>query len=439
MKLETNKTLTLYSEIVSELRRLIAGSEYENHVYTVGGCERDRKLGLPIKDIDLVVDLPNGGIQFALWLYKNKMLVREPVIYENYGTAMFCLKSYPDFELEAVQTRKESYRDMTTRNPETAYGTIEEDCKRRDFTINSLYRNISTEKLEDFTGKGLEDLDKHLIRSCDDPNIIFNEDPLRVMRAVRFATKLGWIIEENTLKGLYNNAERLEIVSRERITDEFNKILSYDSPMGAISTLKAIGALKFVSEELNDLSSKDLNDSINSLRLTKPELVERLAVLFIKAKNQEKALRTMKYPNALINDVMTVIREIPVIQSLGGPTKTIDRIAVRKQQFRVKTPSLHFHVAVAANAILNGNNMYSYSITDTSVVNVLSVSIDEHENKTSCFEINLPINGQDVMDYKNIAPGPQVKTYLDAIQEAYFENPKITRHECFEILDKTTL
>lgn len=433
--MQVNRTHTLYKLITDKLKEIISGSRFEGHLYTVGGCERDRLLGLPIKDIDLVVDIPNGGIEFARWLYEKGELTHEPVVYENYGTAMFCLKSFESFELEAVQTRKESYRDMTTRNPETAYGTIEDDCIRRDFTINSLYRNVSTGELKDFTGKGLRDLKGMIIRSCDNPDIIFKEDPLRILRAIRFEAKLGvdWKIEDTTKTGMLSNAYRVEIVSRERITDEFDKILFSKEAMLAILNLKRIGVMKFVSPELDKFDIVALADVVHGLRYTSEDKVEKLAVMFFGAENQAQALQEMKYPNHIIDDVMTLIREIPVVQSLCSDTfSDIDRVEVRKQQSRVKDPKLYYHLAMATHSINNRNS--TIIRTNMQAIHVLSASIDEVRHHTDCFEVKLPVDGEDVMDFKGIEPGPLVKKYLDTVKEEYFKNPKMTRTEAFNIL-----
>ena len=170
--------LEIYEQIVSILKSIIKDTKFENHTYTVGGCERDRILGNEIKDIDLVIDsIPNGGIKFAEYLYENGYLVYQPVIYENFGTVMFRLIDFPDIELEAVHTRKETYRG-DSRNPETAFGTIEEDCQRRDFTVNAFYRNISTGKVHDFNGNSKKDLLNKEIRACGDPDVIFWGGPI---------------------------------------------------------------------------------------------------------------------------------------------------------------------------------------------------------------------------------------------------------------------
>ncbi len=435
MKIKDQKTRELYKEILDELGVIIKGSEFENHVYTVGGCERDMLLGLPVKDIDLVVDLPNGGINFAKWLYENGHLTHEPVVYENYGTAMFCLKSHHDFELEAVQTRKESYRDMTTRNPETAFGTIHDDCKRRDFTINALYRNVSTGMLHDFTEMGLKDLESHIIRSCDDPDIIFKEDPLRILRAIRFEAKLGadWSIDLRTRSGILANTHRIEIVSRERITDEFDKILFCKGAMSGLLKLKRFGIMKFVSTELDKFDIEQLAGVVHGLRYTNDDKIEKLSVLFLNTENPAQALQEMKYPNHIIDDVMTTIHEIPVVQSFGDSFKNIDRVAIRKQQARVKDPKLLYHIVMATHSI---NNKETTIIRkNMQAIHVLSASIDEVRRHTDCFSINLPVNGEDIMDFKGIEPGPKVKLYLNSIREEYFKNPKITRNACFKLLD----
>ena len=431
---QVNETHALYRQITDKLKSLIEGSKFEGHVYTVGGCERDRLLVLPIKDIDLVVDLPNGGIELSRWLYEKGSLTHEPVVYENYGTTMFSLKGFDTFELEAVQTRKESYRDMTTRNPETAYGTIEDDCIRRDFTVNSLYRNVSTGELKDFTGKGLDDLRAHIIRSCDDPNIIFKEDPLRIMRAVRFSAKLGWEIEEKTYQGLFDNVDRLEIVSRERITDEFDKILSYEKVMNSLRELKKIGALKYVSSQLDELTEEQFNNAVNGTRYTEPGRLYRLPVLFLETRDPESALRDMKYPNELVKSMCTCIHEIPVIQKLCDGVKDIDRVELRKLQSRMKDKGLFYITARAAHSINNRDNEVVRE--NQQVMRVFALSLRLTYEGTDCFDVKLPVDGEDVMDFKGIDPGPLVKKYLDLVKEAYFKNPKMTREEAYNLLSE---
>jgi poly(A) polymerase len=156
--------ITKYREILNHLKVIIIGTEWENHLYSVGGCVRDSIMGNEIKDIDVVLDLPSGGIRFAEWMEKNHFTSGSVVTYPTYGTAMFKLASFPDVEIECVQTRKEQYHDESSRNPETAYGTLEEDAFRRDLTINAIYWDISHNRMLDITGYGVNDIKNKKIR-----------------------------------------------------------------------------------------------------------------------------------------------------------------------------------------------------------------------------------------------------------------------------------
>ena len=167
-------TIDKYNNIVARLGEIIKGTKFEGHLYTVGGCNRDKLLGREIKDIDVVLDIPNGGIEFAKWLMSAGYTTGEPVVYEHFGTSMFRLRDFPEDEIEAVQTRKECYRDINTRNPDTAFGTIQDDATRRDFTYNAIYCDVSTGERRDVNGKSLEDLNNNILRTCGSPDIIFN-------------------------------------------------------------------------------------------------------------------------------------------------------------------------------------------------------------------------------------------------------------------------
>lgn len=431
--------LSQYIDVLNKLGAIIYDSKFQGLVYSVGGCERDRLLGYEIKDIDLVVNLPDGGIRLAKWLYKNEYLVHAPVIYENYGTAMFRLSSCPDIELEAVQTRKESYRDMTTRNPETAYGTIQEDCMRRDFTMNALYRSVGTDELHDFTGRSLKDIDDKIIRSCDNPDIIFKEDSLRILRAIRFSCKLGWEIEHTTYLGMEKNVDRLEIISQERITDEFNKILSFKDPSKGLLEIWKIGAMKYVSSYLANISFEDFLDAVNSMKwiATEGKPLDRLAVLMMKVDDPEWAMREMKYSVNDIKYVMMLIREVPVIQGLGDTFDKIKKSDVRKLQYRIGDSRWLINAIGIAHSI--NNKACVLSRKNMQAMHVLAMCIKLLNNSEDCFGYKLPVDGIDVMEAKKIGPGKEVKKYLDYLLEQAFENPHITREECLDLIKKAEL
>lgn len=238
-------TNEVYERIIDWLRRCIARTRWEGHVYAVGGCCRDRILGAEIKDIDLAIDLPNGGIEFANWLYSKGMLKAKPVIFAKFGTARILLREFPDEEIELVQTRREKYTRETSRCPEVCSGTIEEDCERRDFTVNTLYHDISQGKDLDLTGHGIEDIRNGILRTPLDPYTTFDDDPVRILRCLRFASRFGWEIEPATYAALRKNVKRLEIVSKERFHSELTKMLTGPNPYDAIRRLDEVGALRY--------------------------------------------------------------------------------------------------------------------------------------------------------------------------------------------------
>lgn len=133
---------------------------------------------------------------------------------------MLHLNEFPEVELEFVQTRKEKYIDHSCRNPESAFGTIEGDCMRRDLTINALYTNISTGKIVDITGKGIADIKNHIIRTPNAPGFIYDDDPLRILRCIRFASRYGWDIEPETYEGMVRNVHRLVTITKKRVKDD---------------------------------------------------------------------------------------------------------------------------------------------------------------------------------------------------------------------------
>lgn len=235
-----------YFNICTYLRNIIEGTEWENHVFTVGGCCRDVVMGREINDVDLAVDLPNGGVELAQWLRQKKLTVGPPVCFFKYGTARLRLKEFPEHEIELVQTRKEKYTKENSRCPEVAFGSLEEDCYRRDLTINTLYYNITTGETLDLTQTALNDIATHHLRTPMDPNKTYDDDPVRILRTIRMAARYGWDIDPVTMRAINDNIDRLSIVSRERMHTELSKLLSEPGAIRGLKMLADTGALKYV-------------------------------------------------------------------------------------------------------------------------------------------------------------------------------------------------
>ena len=199
-----------FLEIITYIGNVIRHSHFENHVYAVGGSVRDFVMGNEIKDIDLVIDLPEGGIKFAEWIKDNQGLSSSVVVYPTYGTAMFHFYKYPEYEIECVMTRGEEYRDSKSRNPQVVYVPIEEDCIRRDLSINALYMNVSTKEIVDIIG-GQEDIKNKVLRTTNpNPNVVFIDDPLRILRVVRFKSRYpDFNIDPLTFASMFENVDRL--------------------------------------------------------------------------------------------------------------------------------------------------------------------------------------------------------------------------------------
>lgn len=229
-----------------------AAAETKTEVYVIGGYVRDIFLKRPSKDIDVVV--LGNGIDFAE--LAGKKLKSKVAVFKNFGTAML---RYQDLEIEFVGARKESYRS-DSRKPIVENGTIKDDQLRRDFTINALAISLNAENYGELINpfNGVEDLNNKLIRTPLDPEITFSDDPLRMMRAIRFAAQLGFHIDENALNAISSQKERIKIVSKERITDELNKIILSPLPSVGFKYLFDTGLLHLIFPQMANLYGVDI-------------------------------------------------------------------------------------------------------------------------------------------------------------------------------------
>ncbi|MBA4317015.1 MAG: tRNA nucleotidyltransferase [Flavobacterium sp.] len=228
-----------------------ASQELNIESYVIGGFVRDLLLERDFKkDIDIVA--VGSGIELALKV--SELLPKKPKVqvFKNYGTAML---RFEEIEIEFVGARKESYH-FESRNPVVENGTLEDDQNRRDFTINALALSLNKDNFGELSDpfNGLEDLKNKTIKTPLDPDITFSDDPLRMLRGIRFAAQLGFEIEENSLNSITKNADRINIISGERIVDELNKILSTDKPSVGFLLLYKTGLLDIILPELTALN-----------------------------------------------------------------------------------------------------------------------------------------------------------------------------------------
>ena len=224
--------------------------------YVVGGFVRDIFLERPSKDLDFVC--VGSGISLAQQVADSLKGKATLSVFKNFGTAQV---RWNDYDLEFVGARKESYR-ADSRKPIVEDGTLQDDQERRDFTINAMAICINKgrfgELIDPFNGMG--DLKKKIIKTPLDPDITFSDDPLRIMRAVRFAAQLGFDIAPDTMEGITRNAHRMEIVSMERTIDELNKIILSNPPSYGFQLLFHSGVLKHIFPEMVDLHGVEVID-----------------------------------------------------------------------------------------------------------------------------------------------------------------------------------
>lgn len=221
--------------------------------YVIGGFVRDTYLNRKSKDIDIVT--VGSGIELARKVAVNLKNKPQVNVFKNFGTAMF---KYKDLEIEFVGARKESYQS-DSRKPVVENGTLEDDQNRRDFTINAIALGLNKSNFGELVDpfNGIEDLKHKIIRTPQDPDITFSDDPLRMMRAIRFSTQLGFEIQTETLQSISKNKERITIISGERIIDEINKIMMSKKPSIGFKLLEETGLLKIIFPELLQLKGVD--------------------------------------------------------------------------------------------------------------------------------------------------------------------------------------
>ncbi len=224
-------------ELVAQCAR-----EINAPAYVVGGYVRDRLLGRATKDIDIVC--VGDGIRLAQTLASKLYPAPKIVVYRRFGTAML---RYDGIEIEFVGARRESYH-LDSRKPDVEQGTLEDDQNRRDFTINALAVSLNEDdfgQIIDAFG-GLEHLEQKVIKTPLDPGKTFSDDPLRMMRAIRFSNQLDFTIDKNTLEGIAKNKQRIHIISKERITTELEKILMTSRPSRGFNLLFDTGLLHLI-------------------------------------------------------------------------------------------------------------------------------------------------------------------------------------------------
>lgn len=234
-------------KVISEL-----ADQLNQETYVIGGFVRDLILKRPSPDIDVVTI--GSGIKLAEMVAQRLGPTIQVSVFKNFGTAML---KYQSLEVEFVGARKESYNE-DSRKPMVEDGTLEEDQNRRDFTINALAICLNKDRFGELVDPfgGIQDIENKILRTPLEPGITFSDDPLRMMRAIRFASQLGFTIEEKTLDAISQNRKRIDIISKERIGEELNKIILSSKPSIGFKLLDKTGLLELIFPELHRMKGR---------------------------------------------------------------------------------------------------------------------------------------------------------------------------------------
>jgi tRNA nucleotidyltransferase/poly(A) polymerase len=417
-------------------------------------------MGKKSKDIDITVSLPQGGIKLAEFLTKKAGSYRKdsnPVIYPTYGTAKFNFRGVTyegidisDIDIETVMTRKEQYKD-NNRKPETDFGTIEQDVERRDLTINSLLYDISNNKILDLTGKGMDDIKNKVIRTPLDSNIIFKEDPLRMLRAIRFSVRYGWELSDDMVNSLTKNAYMLKTISMERINEEFTKIIVSSNPVDGIKYLMDTTLMKYIIPEYYDLVNMEQNNyhawdaynhSLEVLRNSPPKLEVRLASLLhdigkIKTKTvgpdnkihfykhelesgkmSNDILMRLKYTTNIIKKVNTLVTQHMRTKSYGQNADTVSDKALRKLMHDMGDDLEDLLDVVHADNSSHGPSGWKHNLEN---------QVDAIKNKLKQLgdirSVKMPVDGDKIMLMLGLKRGPEVGKMIEKFREYFFTDP----------------
>ncbi len=431
---------------VHRIAEAVRVSPFTGKVYAVGGSVRDSLLypdeieGRVIgEDIDLVVEGDSAAL--VTFLVESGITEGPAAVYANFGTAQVRVDGQ---KVEFVTARKESYRGES-RKPTVEPATLLEDAKRRDFTVNTLLRSIETGEVLDPLGNGFADLECRVLRTPLDPGETFSEDPLRMLRAIRFLHKLGFTPATGLFEAIQENASRLAIVSAERIQEEFAKTMLGPQPARALRDYETTGLLAQIFPEFlpsigcdhGPFHHLDVWDHTLAVveKISRPSLALRLAALFHDVAKPEtktlepsgrprffgheirgaevaaEALDRLRFSKDLIEDVSHLVRHHMRLGSANPFSSTAARRLIRDMGDQLEE-FLELVDADSRSHHPEAPRLNLQAVRD---------KLEEVQQTVAVNELTSPLTGREIMDLLKIEGGPMVGTWKHELEEAVLE------------------